>query len=252
MGSTFHYKGNLEETFLSDMFAVILQHSVPGVMEISREDCVKRIYIQSGNVVHAASTDRSDRLGAHLYRTGKLTRAELIETMRERESSDKLHGQLLIENGLLSPKELYESIRGQMEAIVWSVFSWNKGQVSFKIGELEGSGKIKIHLPMRQVIVRGIKKVPDTKSLVTRLGTKSTVFRPDYSAEELIELALDKDEYTLLCLIDGQRRFYDVCNLGPFGVSENARLIYAFRLLGLVEKVEAEAGVMIRMADKAI
>ncbi|HEX9735124.1 MAG TPA: DUF4388 domain-containing protein [Thermoanaerobaculia bacterium] len=251
----FQYTGNLEETFLTDTFAVIFQHNVPGIMEISRDDCWKRIYVHGGNVVHAISSDRADRLGSHLYRSGLLTRDDLLETVRERDHSDKRHGQLLIEKGLLSPKELYEAIRGQMESIVWSVFSWQKGQVTFKIGELDGAGKIRIHLPMRQVIVRGIKEVADTKSLVARLGTKSTVFRPVYTTENLIELALDRDEYALLSLIDGQRRFFDVCNQGPFGMSGNARLIYAFRLLGLVDTVEPApgqgAGVKIRLGGES-
>ncbi len=256
MGSNFHYTGNLEETFLGDMFALILQHQVPGVMEISHQAQVKKIYVSGGNVVHATSSEKADRLGAHLYRLGLLTREDLAETMRARDTTDKLHGQLILERGLLSPRELYEAIRGQMEAIVWSVFRWQKGQVSFKIGDLDGAGRIRIHLPMRQVIVRGIKEVADTKSLVARLGKKSTVFRPTYCTEDLIELALDKDDYDLLRLIDGKRRFFDVCSTGPYGMSENARLIYAYRLLGLVEAVDAESGagtggVKIRVSEKA-
>lgn len=255
MGNNFQFTGNLEKTFLSDMFALILQHNVPGIMEISNEGCEKRIYVSGGNVVHASSSDRADRLGAHLYRSGLLTREQLVETMRERDSSDKRHGQLIIERGLLSPKELYKAIRGQMESIVWSVFRWQKGQVSFKIGELDESGKIRIHLPMRQVIIRGIKEVADTKALVSRLGKKSTVFRPTYCTEDLIEVALEKEEYTLLRLIDGHRRFFDVCSMGPYDVPGNARMIYAFRLLGLVEKAETETasgGVKIRLGDKPV
>lgn len=246
----FQYTGNLEETFLSDMFALIFQHNVSGVMEISRDGCDKKIYVSGGNVVHATSTDHTDRLGAHLFRSGLLTREELRSTMRERGHSDKRHGQLLIESGLLSPKELYEAIRHQMESIVWSVFSWQQGQVSFRIGNLDGAGKIRIHLPMRQVIVRGIQEVTDTKSLVSRLGRKSTVFRPVYCTEDLIELALDRDEYALLRLIDGHRTFFDVCNEGPFGMSGNARLIYAFRLLGLVERAHTGDGVKIRLGGE--
>ena len=92
---------------------------------------------------------------------------------------------------------------------------------------------------------------------MARLGSKSTVFRAVYDAEDLIELALEKDEYALLRLIDGQRRFYDICNTGPFSMSENARLIYAFRLLGLVEQSDSgtgtgTGGVKIRMSDKAV
>ncbi len=251
MGKTFQYRETLEDTALSEMFATIYRHKVPGMIEISRDEAVKRIYINEGNVIHASSTDRSDRLGAHLYRLGKLTRKQLVETMRRREQSGKRHGQLLIEDQLLSPGELYEAIRTQMEAIVWSVFSWQRGEVTFRIGDFNEPTMIKIHLPMRQVIIRGIKQVPDTKTLVARLGRKSTVFQPSYATEDLIEIALDSKEYQLLCLVDGKRKLFDVCSAGPYSISENARLLYAFSILKLITKVETSpapsGSVMIRM-----
>ncbi len=238
MGKTFHYRETLEDTALSEMFSTIYRHKVPGLIEISRDGIVKRVYINEGNVIHASSNDRADRLGAHLYRVGKLTRKQLVDTMRQREQSGKRHGQLLIEARVLSPGELHDAIRSQMESIVWSVFSWQRGDVTFIIGELWEPMMIKIHLPMRQVIVRGIKQVPDTKSLVARLGRKSTIFRPSYSTEDLIEMALDSKEYELLCLVDGKRRLYDICTAGPYGVPENARLLYAYRILNLIETAE--------------
>ena len=238
MGNNFLFEESLAETSLAEMFYTIFRHKVPGRIEVSRNGIVKRIYISDGNVVHATSSDRSDRLGAHLYRLGRLTRDQLVETMRRREESGKRHGQILIEDGLIAPDDLYASIRSQMESIVWSVFSWQEGQVSFKIGEFDDPLGIKIHLPIRQVIIHGIKQVPDTKALVTRLGKKNTLFRPKYVTEDLIEIALTADEYKLLCLVDGQRSLYDICTDGPYGVSENARLLYAFHVLHLVERIE--------------
>lgn len=238
MGKAFQYRETLEDTALSEMFSTIYRHRVPGLIEISRDDIVKRIYINEGNVIHASSNDRADRLGAHLYRIGKLTRKQLVDTMRHREQSGKRHGQLLIEEKLLSPGELHDAIRSQMESIVWSVFSWQRGEVTFRIGELGEPIMIKIHLPMRQVIIRGIKQVPDTKSLVARLGRKNTIFRPSYSTEDLIEMALDSKEYALLCMVDGKKRLYEICTQGPYAVSENARLLYAYRILNLIEKVD--------------
>ncbi len=248
MGNSFQYQETLEETALSEMFANIYRHRVPGLFEISHDDKLKRIYINNGNVIHASSTDRADRLGAHLYRTGKLTREQLAETIRLLEATDKRHGQILIEEGMLAPGDLYQAIRGQVESIVWSVFAWQTGEVTFKIGEFQEPLMIKIHLPMRQAIVRGVKQVPDAKALVARLGKKSTVFRPNYHTEDLIEVALDAEEYALLRLVDGERRLYEICTEGPFGVSENARLLYAFHILHLIERLpeNGDSGVMIR------
>ncbi|RMH22528.1 MAG: DUF4388 domain-containing protein [Acidobacteria bacterium] len=253
MSSPFHYRGTLEETALPEMFFTIFRHRVPGLIDISRDGVTKRIYIQDGNVLHASSTDRADRLGAYLYRTGKLSRQDLERTIRKLAGSSAKHGQIMIEEGLLSPGELYEAIRGQMESIIWSVFSWQEGEVSFRIGEFN-EPTIKIHLPMRQVILRGIKRAPDTKSLIGRLGRKQTVLRPCYCTEDLIEIAIDLEEYALLRLVDGKRTIYDVCTEGPFNVSENARLLYAFYVLQMVERVEGDGrGVTIRLdADKKV
>ncbi len=246
----FEYEDSLEETALTEMFANIYRHKVPGLFEIARSDKIKRIYIADGNVFHATSTDRADRLGARLYRSGKLSREQLTETIKLLELSGKRHGQILLEHGLLSPGDLYEAIQKQAEAIVWSVFSWQTGQVRFKIGEFTENFMIKIHLPVRQVIVRGVKKLPDAKALVAKLGKKSTVFRPTYQPEDLIEIALNSEEYSLLRLVDGERSLYEICTRGPYSASENARLLYAYHTLHLIERVDAPAssGVKIRYA----
>lgn len=251
--ASFQYRETLEETALSEMFANIYRHKVPGLFEISAAGTVKRIYITDGNVVHASSTDRADRLGAHLYRAGKLTREQLAETIDLLEKTGKRHGQILLERGMLSPGDLYQAIRRQVESIVWSVFSLQTGEVTFKIGEFNEPLMIKIHIPMRQVIVHGVKQVPDAKALVTRLGKKSTVFRPHYQTEDLIEIALDGEEYALLRLVDGKRTLYEICTEGPYGISENARLLYAYHILHLIERVtdgdRPSTGVKIRLSQ---
>lgn len=248
MPTQFHYRGTLAETSLAEMLWTIYRHRVPGVIEISHDETVKKVYVADGTVIHATSSDRSDRLGAYLYRTDKLDRQQLAESMRKVESTGKRHGQLLIEEGLISPRDLYAAIRGQIESIVWSLFSWQQGDLTFSIGEEEDPLMIKIHLPMRQVIVRGIKKVSDTKSLVGRLGRKTTIFVPSYEAEDLIQIALGPDEYKLLRLVDGQTSLFDICNQGPYSVPENARLLYAFRVLQLIKPKASEGtGVKVQL-----
>lgn len=249
MPKNLEFRESLEEMALAEMFANIDRHKVPGLFELSWGDHCKRIYISDGNIIHAASTDQQDWLGNYLHRMGRLSKEDLAATIDIRETSDKRHGQILIEQGLLSPAELYAAVRSQMEAIVWSVFSWQQGQVTFRIGEFNDPLMIKIHLPMRQVIVRGIQRVPDVKALLARLGEKESLFRPTYCTEDLVEVALERDDYELLRLVDGKKTLLELCNEGPHSVSGNARALYAFRVLRLIEKRErAEStGVLIRL-----
>lgn len=237
MSKSFQFQGSLEDTYLADMMWSIYRYKVPGVLEVSDESgVVKKVFIEDGNLVHASSTDPQDRLGPFLLRAGKLTQEQLDLTQNLVETSGHRHGQVLIEQGLMSPGELYRAIRAQVEAIVWGLFSWTEGRVTFRIGHQDDPFMIKIHLPIRQVVVRGIKKVKRTRGLVSRIGNKETVFRPSYEAEDLIEIALGKDEYKLLSMVDGQRTFYEVCSSSDaFSMSESARLLYAFRVLQLIQ-----------------
>jgi hypothetical protein len=237
--STFQYRGDLAQTALPEILSTIDRFQVPGVIEASREGVVKRVFIKEGNVVHASSTDREDSLGSYLERSGVLTAEVVAATMRERERSNKRYGVLLIERSLLSPGEVYRAIRKQIEAIVWELFSWQDGGVSFSIGDFREPDAVRIQLPMRQVILQGIKRAPNAKTLVARLGRKETVFEPCYREEELIELALDADEYRLLKLVDGTRTLYDVCIQGPHGPADNGKAMYAFQVLQLIRAAGA-------------
>lgn len=235
--NTFQYHGDLAQTALPEILNTIDRFQVPGVIEASREGVTKRVYIKEGNVVHASSSDRDDSLGNYLQRSGLISAETFAETMAERERTNKKYGQLLIEKGTLSPAEIYQAIRQQIEAVVWSLFYWQDGGVMFCIGDFREPEAIKIQLPMRQVILQGIKQAPNPKALVARLGRKETVFEPCYRIEDLIELALDADEYRLLRLVDGRRTLFDVCTQGPHGAAENGKVMYAFQVLQLIRPV---------------
>lgn len=232
--NSFQYRGDLSQTALPEILYTIDRFQVPGVIEANREGLVKQVFIKEGNVVHANSTDRNDSLGTYLQRNGLLSPEIYAETMRERERSNQRYGVMLIERGLLSPAEVYRNTRKQIESIVWSLFYWQEGSVVFSIGEFRESDSVRIQLPMRQVILQGIKRAPDAKTLVARLGRKETVLEPCYRTEQLIELALDADEYRLLSLVDGKRNLYEICTQGPRTASENAKLLYAFQILQLI------------------
>ena len=57
----------------------------------------------------------------------------------------------------------------------------------------------------------------------------------------MIEISLDAEAYRLLRLVDGKRSLYELCSQGPKAPAENAKLLYAFRVLHLVRR-QQESG----------
>jgi len=237
----FKYRGNLADTTLPEMLHTIDRFRVPGVIEVRRGGLIKRVYIRDGYIIHASSTDREDSLGAYLMRAEILPRDALESVGRLRETSNKRLGALLIERGMLPPDEVFESIRNQIEAIVWSLFYWQDGEVTFGVGDLEEEEMVQIQLPIPRVIVQGIKSAPDAKPLVSRLGSKETLLEPCYEAEDLVETGLDRDDYKLLLRVNGSRTLYQLCGEGGRPPAESAKLLYAFQVLRLVRRRHAQA-----------
>ncbi len=239
MSQRFHFKASLAESTLPEMLYSIQRFRVPGVIEARNEETTKHVYLREGYVIHAASSDRKDSLGEHLVRQGGLTPAQYAELSRDlRESKERL-GVLLLKRRLLTPAAVLEAIREHIEEIVWSLFFWREGEVSFSVGEFHGPEMVQIQLPLRQVIVRGIRRAPQARPLVSRLGRKETVLEARFGWEDLIELGLDGDETRMLELVDGKRTLYDLCAEGPLAPAENAKLLYAFQVLQLVRRAAA-------------
>lgn len=237
VSKTFEYRGDLTQRTLPEILFSIHRFQVPGIIEARQEGTVKRVYVRDGNVVHATSSDLEDSLGGYLRRTGRLTGSQYERAMRARASGERRLGSVLVELDLLAPRNVYEAICEHVEAIVWSLFYWQEGEVHFAIGDFDHGDLMRIQIPMRRVILDGIKRAPNAKALVGRLGKKDTLFRADYEIEELIESGLSAEEHQLLRLVDGERTLYQICTEGPLTAPDNAKLMYAFQVLHLVHRV---------------
>lgn len=232
----YQYRADLEETALPEILHTIATHRVPGVMTAENENVVKHVYVDGGAVIFASSSDRGDSLGEYLLRTEQIDRGEFETAMEERESSDRRLGEVLIDRGTHSPAEMHLAIQEQIRAIVWTLFSWRRGSVRFRVGPFEDDEMVRIHIPLPQVILEGVREMPDAKDLVGRLGRRQTVFEPSWRTEQLIEAAVKRQEMELLRMVDGERTLYDLCTTGPYSAGENARLLYAFHILQLIER----------------
>jgi len=233
---THHYRGDLRTAALPEMLAVIHQIRVSGVVEATAGEFAKKIFLESGYVVHASSSDLGDSLGSFLRRSGRLSDGQFQAAMAKRAEGKRRLGEVLIEQGTLSPAQVYEAIREHVENIIWSLFSWEEGTVTFQLGDPDLAGVVRIQIPLRQVILQGIKRAANAKSLVQRLGGRETLLEPHFRYEDLIELALEDSEYTLLAKVDGKRTLYELCTQGPLPAADNARMLYAFSVLGLLRK----------------
>ena len=235
--NAFVFRGNLEETPLPEMLATVHRHGVPGVMEFMREGETKRVFFLDGDVIFATSSDRTESLGDYLLSQGKITSAQYRVSCDELiRSPGRRHGTIMVQMGFLGADELGVAVRDQVQAILWGLFNWGDGRVSFRVGRFRDDEIYKIKIPTPRAVISGCKRIGDPKAVTSHLGGKHTVFFAPPRPGHLSELKLEGAEQELLDLVDGRRTLVELCEAGPMSPGLSARVLYAFLALQLIER----------------
>jgi hypothetical protein len=247
------YTGELADVPLPEMLATIHRYRVPGVLEATIGDVVKRVFISDGDIIFASSTNRAESLGDMLLTAGRLTHEQYrASTLLLLDNPTKRHGQVLVEMGLLTEAEMRTAVLEQVQRIVWSLFDVEEGHVTFTLGEERADEVYKLRIPTPRAILHGCKTVADSRRLLARLGSKGTVLSRLPVPEHLSTFALEAGEEQLLHLVDGKRTLFELCEAGPFSAGLNARVLYAFHCLGLVRKErEATSAIKVQVSSAA-
>jgi hypothetical protein len=239
------YQTDLAQTPLPEILVTIHRYKAPGVLQCRRGAEEKEIYLDRGHIVFATSNQVRDSLGDKLLAEKTITQEQYDESVRRLLSTHKRQGTILTEMGAISQADMTAAVREQIQQIVWSVFAWDGGEVTFTPGRDKHREFVKIDIPIPQAVMGSIRRMPDAKSLVARLGTKTTVFaRGSVTYDELV---LDAGEQGLLDAVDGRRTLLDLINTPPLPAAMNARILYAFRALQLIApKPDSKVKVQVR------
>jgi len=233
----FVFRSSLAETPLPAMLATIHRHGVPGVMEFSRDGETKRVCFLDGDVIFATSSVRSESLGDYLLRKDRLTKAQYRVSCDElARSPGKRHGTILVQMGFIEPDELGKLVGEQIYSILWSLFNWEDGEVSFRVGRFREEEVYKIKVSTPRAIIEGCKNITDARIVTARLGGRHAVYAPVLRPSHLERLRLEAGEQQVFDLVDGKTPLVDLCERGPFSPGVNARVLYAFVELQMLER----------------
>lgn len=242
------FKSDLAQTLLPEVLATTHRYLVSGVVECTRDEETKRIYIEAGNIIFATSSNTVDSLGDRLLSEGKISREQYTESVRLLQDGDKRQGTILAEMQAIHPKDLFVAVREQVQAIVWSLFEWDRGLVTFEPGRDKHREFIKLDISIQRAVLEGVR-FAEAKTLLSRVGPKTTILEIDPDSErnapELTQL-----EKRLLSAIDGKKSLSQLTQVPPLSAVDNARLLYAFFVLRLVRpKTPKQIKVQVRSSN---
>jgi hypothetical protein len=226
--------GDLASLTPQEVFAWLERTGKSGLAHFTHQGDVKSVWLHRGEVVFAASNQMVDRLGECLLRAGVLN----LEQLREAErcfAPPMRFGKVLVERGFLTPRELWNGVKYQVEEIVRSLLLYRAGRFAFYEGEMQPDNVVRLALPTRRLVAEGVQRGEELRKFLKVLESE----RVELAAAPDVEASLARSERALLEALRSESRFGPLCERLGVEPEAGARSIQLLRLMGAVKLVRA-------------
>jgi len=156
---SFPLSGKIRATPLPVILENLQKEKATGTLTISRRDVRRCIHIRDGQIIFATSSDEHDRLGETLVKEGMITREKLETALKlyNKSVGFKKLGAILVENGFISPKDLFSGLKAQVKEIIYNIFLWDDAEYRFE-GQLP-TDVIKLQINIQELLMEIIQRM---------------------------------------------------------------------------------------------
>jgi tetratricopeptide (TPR) repeat protein len=232
---------DLSRDLLADEIARIRHEAWSGVLALTQGEVTKGVYFIDGEIVFAASTVEEDRLGASLFRGGKITEAQFRAAMKASEGPGQRLGQALVEAGVLTQADVLTAVVAQVERIVVSVLRWTTGTSWRETMERPLPADLALRIDTPRVLLLGLRGFPDVERLERALGglSPNRKVRRASAALGFGRLGPNAAERAVFALCARAAPLEDLLRL-PHPRPQLVRATYALFVTGLIEPAPPE------------
>ncbi len=227
--------GNLSDTPLLQLFRWVTENHYSGVMILAHDEVKKSIIFEKGQIISARSNIMSECLGQLLLAQGKITQAQLTQSLTKTDAQESMrHGEVLIAMGLIDHALLNDFLRRQVEVRIEEIFSWKEGKYGFVEKIPEDAARVKIEGTLLEIALRGLirryLKQEDTKALSLDLKPISI----GGHGIEIEQLKLVGREMSLLRAVSGVSTMKDIITKSRMDEPMARAMFLAFRDFGMI------------------
>lgn len=225
--------GTLEQISLPEVLDFISTMAKSGVLLLRNGNITKTLHFKRGILVFATSNIREERFGEMLLKEGKITE-EQFEEASKRISRGKRLGKILVEMQAITPKDLWNEVRHQVQEIAFSVLSWDSGTFQFFEGEERTGENITTSLTVQEILLEGLRRVKNKILLEKVFPSKDIIFERVMPTNRPTNLHFEEYEKHVFKLVDGERSVQEICDLSEIGEFETLKSLYIFFTIGFL------------------
>jgi hypothetical protein len=232
-------EGPLKELDIHDVFQLLDLGRKTGVVRVTSElrQNGGSVYFEGGAVVGALIRSNPHPLGGLLLKSGKITEADLARARGLQQGGDPRRlGDILVDLGALSRRELDRHVRAQVEEVIFELMSWSEGYFSFADGPFDRTGlEAGVRIPTEALLMEAARRIDEWSRIESRVPHLGVIPRlPSEGAESGPLLDLVPFEWEVLAAIDGERDLRGIADSLGRSEFDVARTIYGLVTTGVI------------------
>jgi hypothetical protein len=135
-----------------------------GILLARNDGIVKRIFIEKGFIMSAASNDPREYLGQFLIAFGKMDEPQLQQAFELQKRTHVLLGKVAVSAGMVSQKDLERVLEYKIVETIFDLFLWNGGRYLFQSGAFAKKDlRIQISLDIDGCLREGLRRIREWK-----------------------------------------------------------------------------------------
>ncbi len=231
-------EGPLKELHIHDVFQLLDLGRKTGVLSVRSElrQNDGTVYFEDGAVVGAEITSNPHPLGGLLIRSGKVSAEDVARARDMQASRGQRLGELLVEIGALTRRELDRQIRAQVEEVVFELMSWAEGYFSFEEGAPgQSTAEAMYRIPTESLLMEAARRIDEWsrfESKIPHLAVVPRLHDGDGAGPAVIDLL--PNEWALLAAVDGALDVRGIAHALGRSDFDVAKILFGLAIAGIV------------------
>jgi hypothetical protein len=215
---------------LADVLSLLYEARKSGFLVFTRGEHEKCVYLRRGEVVFATSNQDIDRIGECLLRANMITLEHLSEAEKHWSPNERF-GKALVERGILTPRELWNGVKFQVEEIVRSLFAYTEGEIHLWEGDVDPDNVVRLALPTQRLIQEGLEQRDELLRFLASLEDERVRLRRcGVGGAEL-----SSTSRSILAALDEHSEFSEVALAAGLDPLTTARAVQLLQMIGAVK-----------------
>ncbi len=233
-------EGPLRELGIHDVFQLLDLSRKTGTLTVTSllRDNQGTVYFDRGAVIYALIRSNPHPLGELLLRAGKISEGDLSRARdaQTRSGDGRRLGEILVESGAATRRELERHVRFQVEEVVFELMSWREGFFSFEEREVVNvPAEATIRISTESLLMEGARRIDEWSRIEGKIPHLGVV--PSLCAvtdDHAAQLDLLPNEWEVLSEIDGARDLRAIAAELARSEFDVARIAYGLVTTGVV------------------